>query len=731
MLGASRILVSLLLVHVLTGTVRADYVVYRSFTPPIIADLVLDLPGVTAREGFSTRDPAAIAAFTAIDGGIGAFAIDMTEVLDLDLTSSADGSTLDSGWALLTGIDRSLFLDDEARLVALTFAPGGGQLFTALGSGATNWVRLGAARLPYDAGASFLHLSHALNTSGAATILHHPQLDGYPEATLIVTRHYDPGPSGLTIDDVPIAVAYDTGQGVWTIVNADGSPMQTGIGYNVLLPPQSLNAAVLPARAFTHVVTNAANLTRSQIDHPTLFGRPGARPFITQNLTPPGGSTSPSDLGVPTVYFDGTTWSIANHDGTSLPLGAAFNIYVPPESDAFTHTADPNNTLVGGSTIDDPRLNGDERALVHITRVAAPGTAAPGRRTAVTYLDGAGVWAIGNLTETSTAGDVFHVLALPRHALAYQPFGTFLNNTLVNDRTSVNPQVTLLEPFGAPGLATGVGTAYLNGEWRIAPNDGSGPFASTPVSVDVPALDASASYHLTTPSNISGNSTYIINPLSDQDLLAMVFVTPAETSAGITPENLGVWYSANVWLIFNQSGAPMQPGLGFHVYVARNDDLAYIHLAIPATLEGDRTWLIDPALDNHPEAIPLVTQNWAHSNVYNDHPIAVVWDSLSGRWAIRNADGAPMPANAAFNVLVRPATCGDADLDGLRSDEDVLEYRELLAGLPAFPSLSHCSVIGGPDDCDIADVVVLRRTTVLRGNALPAPQPVCRAFVGN
>jgi hypothetical protein len=38
--------------------------------------------------------------------------------------------------------------------------------------------------------------------------------------------------------------------------------------------------------------------------------------------------------------------------------------------------------------------------------------------------------------------------------------------------------------------------------------------------------------------------------------------------------------------------------------------------------------------------------------VYNDHPVGVLYDEDSEKWAVRNLDGAPMPAGAAFNVAV-------------------------------------------------------------------------------
>ncbi len=80
--------------------------------------------------------------------------------------------------------------------------------------------------------------------------------------------------------------------------------------------------------------------------------------------------------------------------------------------------------------------------------------------------------------------------------------------------------------------------------------------------------------------------------------------------------------------------------------------------------------------------------------------------------------------------------CGDAHLvsgtyDGLVQQDDADEIRASLAGIVALDAggILKCSVIGGPDDCDIADVTVLRRALHVPPLA-PLPQSVCRAAVG-
>ncbi|MBI2766380.1 MAG: hypothetical protein HYX53_10790 [Chloroflexi bacterium] len=73
---------------------------------------------------------------------------------------------------------------------------------------------------------------------------------------------------------------------------------------------------------------------------------------------------------------------------------------------------------------------------------------------------------------------------------------------------------------------------------------------------------------------------------------------------------------------------------------------AFVHTASAPT--GQSTVIDNPATNNNPTAIVIVTQRW--EGVYNPHPVGV-WYS-AGKWLIFNEDVAAMPVNAQFNVLV-------------------------------------------------------------------------------
>ena len=76
----------------------------------------------------------------------------------------------------------------------------------------------------------------------------------------------------------------------------------------------------------------------------------------------------------------------------------------------------------------------------------------------------------------------------------------------------------------------------------------------------------------------------------------------------------------------------------------------FIHNAEAGNIIGHSTFIDSPLTNGNPAAILIVTQKY--NGVYNDHPIGVWYEGLTGRWAIFNQDIAVMPAGAEFNVRV-------------------------------------------------------------------------------
>lgn len=74
----------------------------------------------------------------------------------------------------------------------------------------------------------------------------------------------------------------------------------------------------------------------------------------------------------------------------------------------------------------------------------------------------------------------------------------------------------------------------------------------------------------------------------------------------------------------------------------------------PANTSGSLMTIDHPALNNKPKVKPLVTQFW--DAVYNAHPVGVLYNPGIAKWMLVNEDGADIPANAKFNILVAKGT---------------------------------------------------------------------------
>ena len=101
----------------------------------------------------------------------------------------------------------------------------------------------------------------------------------------------------------------------------------------------------------------------------------------------------------------------------------------------------------------------------------------------------------------------------------------------------------------------------------------------------------------------------------------------------------------------------MPAGATFEVVIPPASE-KFVHRAQPANTVYDTTYLDHPLTDGKPDAVVSVTQNrnpGGGVGVYNDHPAGARYDEGSGRWAVRNLDGAPMPPGATYNVAVLPA----------------------------------------------------------------------------
>ena len=167
--------------------------------------------------------------------------------------------------------------------------------------------------------------------------------------------------------------------------------------------------------------------------------------------------------------------------------------------------------------------------------------------------------------------------------------------------------------------------------------------------------------HTATDANSRGSYTYISDPAIDGDPNAVVLTVPSTDGGNARgasyDHNIGVWYEGvneKKWAIFNQDRAAIPAGTTFEVIIPPASE-TFVHFANPDNTEGSRTYLDNPLTNGEQDAVLRVTQNrnpGGGSGVYNDHPIVVLFDADTRKWAIYNRGGAPMPDGAAFNIAV-------------------------------------------------------------------------------
>ncbi len=141
---------------------------------------------------------------------------------------------------------------------------------------------------------AFYHITTADNISGNTTIIDHPDLNGNPNAILIVTTNATPGgiPAGSS-GSATIGVWYSPGVEKWSIFNEDATPMDAGRGYNVLIVDDDNNSPLPSPWQTTDVgtvnVTGAVDYDNESLllsgSGTDIWGTKDAFRFVYQELT--------------------------------------------------------------------------------------------------------------------------------------------------------------------------------------------------------------------------------------------------------------------------------------------------------------------------------------------------------------------------------------------------------------------------------------------------------------
>lgn len=548
-------------------------------------------------------------------------------------------------------------------------ARGSGALESSPTAGVTSTTQSGP-------GLRFVHVATASTTLGYRTRVYHPFMWPVgPDDVLFVTQNVNPYGGPDAYNPHSVATWFDAGFNDWTILNQDEATMPYDAGFNVLLPSANIVS-------FAHQATVANMFSGStRLDHPLANGNPNAVLLVSQNLGS-GGSAVLNDHPIG-VWYDQVSarWAIFNEDLANILEGAQFNVLIASgDAAAFVHQASASDTFRHATFIDHPLVNDNPNAILFVTQNRNPGGGWPGtlnnHDVGVTYAEGNGRWAIVNLDGANmTVGAAFNVVIphTPTESLIHEAteantvwHTTYMDHPLTNNSPKTYTFVTPnWNPSGVRGIYNdhSIGVRYSAAKWTIFNEDDEAITQGAAFNVLIPDADAGVFPHWATTHNISGTSTYLDHPLTNGKPNAIVFVTQNLNLGGWSdgPRNepaIAVWYNdgEEKWAIFNQGFVDNMPeGAGFNVLVPVSGPHVFIHEATASNIANNWTTIDHPLVNDKPEAILLVTQNYnpgGGSGHYNDHPLGVYYIAGSGRWAIFNQDRADMLSGPAFNVMV-------------------------------------------------------------------------------
>jgi hypothetical protein len=541
----------------------------------------------------------------------------------------------------------------------------------------TEGLSSAAASVP---GVRFVHTATPDNITSNWTTIDHPLTNNNPNAIVLVTQNWNPGGVGNKYNNHPIGVWYVSSAQKWAVFNQDIASMPVGAAFDILIPTTG-------ADAFVHTATGINTVGNwTAIDHPLTNNNPDAIVLVTQNWNPGGTAGTYNNQPIGVWYYSAIgKWAIFNQDNTSsMPIGADFNVLIPPtNAEVFVHTATTNNITGNSTYIDHPLINNNPNAILLITPNWNPGGVGGtynDHTIGVWYSHGEKKWAIFNQDNTSSMPKdaAFNVLFSTTDSAVFVHTATvaniaghytYIDHSLTND----NPNAILfVTPNWNPGGVGGtyndhpIGVWYSAGakKWAIFNQDNTSSMPDgAAFNVMIPAVDTSVFVHIARAENTGLNYTIIDHPLTNNNPDAILLVTQNWNPSGVgnTYNNypIGVWYSSSAqkWSIFNQDNTSIMPvDAAFNVLIGTANSDTFIHTASGANIVSNFT-LIDNTLTNeNANALMFATQNWnpgGVGNIYNDYPIGVWYSNSAKQWSIFNQDNtSSMPLGADFNIFL-------------------------------------------------------------------------------
>lgn len=279
-------------------------------------------------------------------------------------------------------------------------------------------------------------------------------------------------------------------------------------------------------------------------------------------------------------------------------------------------------------------------------------------------VDGAGLRRFKGTTNAADIGALEYGDTTFLHRTENPPPAIYsaLDDASVNAQASRRPQLTAnWNPDGSAGLYWNhpVSALYsdIDAKWSVRDEDLAAFGNDVRFDVFAPAGGNGNLAHVATAANVSGYATRLAASGLDNEPDRILLVTRNSLDPGGSVYDdthpAGVFYftlgGPGAWFVSHLDSTVMGEGGGYNVYWQEPSANAYRHLATAANIAGNYTLLDHPLLNGHRCARPHVTQS-AGQGVYNGHQVGV-WYTGS-RWSVFNQDGAAMPVNAEFDVIV-------------------------------------------------------------------------------
>ena len=178
----------------------------------------------------------------------------------------------------------------------------------------------------------FTHFADSGNTNilPHATQLDNPIVTPDQDGEMFITSNWNPPGSGGEYNDEYISVAYNhIGNDVYEIINQDGTAIQDGVAFNVLMVPDSNPNAFRAVNALA-----PGDPLPVRLRHPLSEHNRTAIILVTQNARPKGAPASVYNLhhlGVTGLLADDgwfESWQVVNQDDADFPDYARFNVLV-------------------------------------------------------------------------------------------------------------------------------------------------------------------------------------------------------------------------------------------------------------------------------------------------------------------------------------------------------------------------------------------------------------------